>query len=90
MHTANLRRPSRPVPPFRLLKGNPMRLPRDLKQRWQQYPTLRALLRATENLSHSPFGQTEDGLADFRGIRLIADQRSPEVLAKLTPSNGCP
>ncbi len=47
-----------------------MRLPRALKQHWQQYPTLRAPLRATENLSHSPFGQTEDGLADFRGIRL--------------------
>lgn len=41
-----------------------------LKKRWDAYPTLEDVLAATQNLSVSPFGLTEEGLQDFRGIKL--------------------
>lgn len=49
-----------------------MAIPRKLKQRWEAYPTLKEVLKATKNLSVSPFGKTEEGLTDFRGIQLVA------------------
>ena len=45
-----------------------------LKRRWDVYPTLREVLTATQNLSVSPFGLTEEGLQDFRGIKLIGER----------------
>ena len=45
-----------------------------LKKRWDVYPTLQELLTATQNLSVSPFGLTEEGLQDFRGIKLIGER----------------
>jgi hypothetical protein len=42
-----------------------------LKRRWDVYTTLEEVLSATQNLSVSPFGLTEEGLQDFRGIKLI-------------------
>ena len=47
-----------------------MPIPTKLKKRWDVYPTLQDVLTATHNLSQSPFGLTEDGLHDFRGIKL--------------------
>ena len=44
-----------------------------LKKRWDVYPTLQEVLAATKNLSVSPFGLTEEGLQDFRGIKLIGE-----------------
>ena len=41
-----------------------------LKRRWDVYTTLEEILSATQNLSVSPFGLTEGGLQDFRGIKL--------------------
>lgn len=52
------------------LKGVPMPIPAKLKKRWDIYPTLEYVLSATQNLSASPFGTTENGLLDFRGIKL--------------------
>ena len=34
------------------------------------YPTMEGVLSATQNLSVTPFGTTENGLMDFRGIKL--------------------
>jgi len=45
-----------------------------LKKRWDVYPTLQDVLAATKNLSVSPFGLTEEGLQDFRGIKLIGER----------------
>ena len=45
-----------------------------LKRRWDIYPTLQEVLAATQNLSVSPFGLTEEGLQDFRGIKLIGER----------------
>ena len=45
-----------------------------LKKRWDVYPTLQEVLTATQNLSVSPFGLTEEGLQDFRGIKLIGER----------------
>lgn len=42
-----------------------------LKRRWDEYPALQDVLTATKNLSVSPFGLTEEGLQDFRGIKPI-------------------
>lgn len=47
-----------------------MPIPAKLKKRWDIYPTLEDVLSATQNLSVSPFGTTENGLLDFRGIKL--------------------
>ncbi|MDO4881392.1 MAG: pentapeptide repeat-containing protein [Capnocytophaga sp.] len=47
-----------------------------LKKRWDIYPTLQDVLTATQNLSVSPFGLTEEGLQDFRGIKLIGERKS--------------
>ena len=45
-----------------------------LKKRWDVYPTLQDVLAATKNLSVSPFGLTEEGLQDFRGIKLVGER----------------
>ena len=45
-----------------------------LKKRWDAYPALQDVLAATKNLSVSPFGLTEEGLQDFRGIKLIGER----------------
>ena len=45
-----------------------------LKKRWDVYPTLQDVVAATKNLSVSPFGLTEEGLQDFRGIKLIGER----------------
>ena len=45
-----------------------------LKKRWDVYPALQDVLAATKNLSVSPFGLTEEGLQDFRGIKLIGER----------------
>lgn len=45
-----------------------------LKKRWDVYPTSQEVLAATKNLSVSPFGLTEEGLQDFRGIKLIGER----------------
>ena len=45
-----------------------------LKRRWDIYLTLQEVLTATQNLSVSPFGLTEEGLQDFRGIKLIGER----------------
>ena len=47
-----------------------MAIPIKLKKRWDIYLTLQEVLTATQNLSVSPFGLTEEGLQDFRGIKL--------------------
>lgn len=44
------------------------------KKRWDVYPALQDVLAATKNLSVSPFGLTEEGLQDFRGIKLIGER----------------
>lgn len=51
-----------------------MTISRKLKNRWDVYPTLKEVLSSTYNLSTSPFGITETGLQDFRGIKLIGDK----------------
>ena len=45
-----------------------------LKKRWDVYLALQDVLAATKNLSVSPFGLTEEGLQDFRGIKLIGER----------------
>ena len=45
-----------------------------LKKRWDVYPALQDVLAATKNLSVSPFGLTEEGLQDFRGIKLVGER----------------
>ena len=45
-----------------------------LKKRWDVYPALQEVLAATKNLSVSPFGLTEEGLQDFRGIKLVGER----------------
>ena len=45
-----------------------------LKKRWDVYPTLQDVLAATKDLSVSPFGLTEEGLQDFRGIKLVGER----------------
>ena len=45
-----------------------------LKKRWDVYPALQDVLAATQNLSVSPFGLTEEGLQDFRGIKLVGER----------------
>ena len=42
-----------------------MAIPIKLKKRWDIYLTLQEVLTATQNLSVSPFGLTEEGLQDF-------------------------
>lgn len=56
-----------------------MAFPRKLKQRWEVYPTLKDVLKATDNLSVSPFGKTEEGLTDFRGIQLVPPKHNPNA-----------
>ena len=54
-----------------------------LKRRWDEYPTLQDVLAATQNLSVSPFGLTEEGLQDFRGIKPIG-----KIEEVSTPARG--
>ncbi|MCP2041523.1 uncharacterized protein YjbI with pentapeptide repeats [Neisseria sp. HSC-16F19] len=41
------------------------------RKRWKTFQDLREILRVTENLQTSPFGQTEAGFEDFRGVPLL-------------------
>ncbi|ASP17569.1 hypothetical protein HMPREF9120_01956 [Neisseria sp. oral taxon 020 str. F0370] len=67
-----------------------MPIPASLKKRWHALGNTRQILTATQNLTVSPFGSTEYGLLDFRGIQLIGDERSKEETAKLPPIEQFP
>ena len=56
-----------------------------LKRRWDIYPTLQEVLAATQNLSISPFGLTEEGLQDFRGIKLIGERAQVPLRSSDSP-----
>lgn len=45
----------------------------NLKKRWCKLGDVKQILKVTKNFSISPFGQTEAGLNDFRGISLSAN-----------------
>lgn len=46
---------------------------KQLSERWLKFGNFTKLLAATNNLSRSPFGESESGRQDFRGIRLSTE-----------------